>query len=500
VFELGQLDIIDVVDDVPTVAITCDTNDWGSIHSAAALAGISQHDFDVSATTDNANLTVDSGTGVNVAFYHGVALSDYGLDASKVNIWAPVQTESSLGTTNDNIDQTLFLRSSYVNSIEWSYSTGANATENFALESDVKLWLLNDARFVTHEEWEFSGVSGTVELGLNDSTGIIPTLSDQKLGFLLRDSSSNPGIKFYDATTGVWTTYEVLDGLTETATQANYVAATHTITLPTGITTANGDKLQVIYCANAYGSATEATSASTYIAGNYFTAAETFRDVASGAPETLGAVRQGQVELFLVDPTIAPADYALSLRVSSANISASLTREPLNEIGHLKPYYRSLTFPVEITTTVETTASDLEMFARLSGKYSEFDAGTLDDISIDDLLAKANMILVILIYEQTDEQAGGTYSNRIVKTGSSLIGKEYFVEGQRSTYNALDREYPVKTIIVPGLKATAENFNLAVGSNASQTFDFRSTNKQFSVQGFVPIAHVLASPGFEKNA
>ena len=502
IFQLGELDVIDVVDDVPTVAITCDTNDWGSIHTAAALAGIPQHDFHLSTTSDNANLTVDSGTGANTSYYHGVALADYGLSTAQINIWAPVQTESSIGTTSDNIDQTLFLRDAYVNSIEWSYSTGANATENYALESDSKMWLLNDARFVTHEEWLFtSTASGTLELGLDDATGVIPTLSDQKQGFLLRADNGNPGLKLYDVGTDTWTTYEVLNGGSATATQASYNSSNHVVTLPTGFTSADGDKAQIIYCANEYGSQSEsATTASTYICANYFTGADTFRNVAGSAPEGLGALRQGQAELFLIDPTLSPADYSLSLRVSSATVSAALTREPQNELGHLKPYARTVTFPVEITSTIETTASDLEMFARFSGKYTEFNAGTLLDISIDDLLSKDNMVLVVMVYEQTDEEAGGTYDGRILKSNSTLIGKEYFVEGQKGTYQAGDREYPVKTLIVPGLKATAENFNLAVGSNATQTFDFRSTNKVFCVQGFVPIAHVLASPGFEKNA
>jgi hypothetical protein len=104
IFELGQLDIVDIVDDVPAVAVTCDTNDWGSIHTAAAFAGIPQTSFHLSATSTNANLVVDSGTLTDTSFYHGIAISDYGLDTSKINIWAPVQTESSLGTDNNNID------------------------------------------------------------------------------------------------------------------------------------------------------------------------------------------------------------------------------------------------------------------------------------------------------------------------------------------------------------------------------------------------------------
>jgi len=136
----------------------------------------------------------------------------------------------------------------------------------------------------------------------------------------------------------------------------------------------------------------------------------------------------------------------------------------------------------------------------MAGLGTAFTNETLIDLSVADLLAKDNLILVAMVYQQTDEEAGGSYSARIVKTGAELVGKEYFVQGQKFTYSALDREYPIKTVIVPGLKITDEAYNLAVGSNATQTFGFRSTNKMFQVQGFVPIADVLAAPGFEKNA
>lgn len=501
IFELGQLAILDVVDDVPTVAVTVDTNDWGSIHTVAALAGVPPTNFHLSATSGNANLTVNSGTGVEVSYYHGVALSDYGLDTAKINLWAPVQTESALGTSDDLIDQTLFLRSCYVNNIEWSYSTGANGTENYGLETDNKLWLLNAARFVTQEEWDLTTTSGSVELSLEDGVDAIPTLSDQKLGFLIRDANGDPGISIFDASAGTWGTYRVTTGAA-TATTAGYNAATHVISLPTGTTWVATDKVRVVYCANAYADAAHVSGGcpSTRLSAKYFVGAPTFRNVAGSAPEALGAVRQGQIEIFMVDPDLLPSDYSLALRLTSASLTASLGRETLTELGHLKPYYRTLTFPVEITTSIETTAGDLETYAKFAGRYDEFLATTMVDISIDDIINKNNMVLVVMVYEQTNEEAGGSYSSRIIKAGSPLIGKEYFVEGQKYVYAALDREYPVKTLVIPGLKATSENYNLAVGSNASQSFEFRSTNKLFCVQGFVPIKHVLASPGFEKNS
>ena len=59
-FELGQQDVIDVVDDVPTVAITLDTNDWGTVRTAATLASVSIDDFDVTANSSNATLATVS--------------------------------------------------------------------------------------------------------------------------------------------------------------------------------------------------------------------------------------------------------------------------------------------------------------------------------------------------------------------------------------------------------------------------------------------------------
>lgn len=501
IFELGQLAILDVVDDVPTVAVTLDTNDWGTIHTAAAIAGIPNVSFHLSAASNNANLTVDSGTGSAVTYYHGVAVSDYGLDTAKINIWAPVQTEASLGTSADNIDQTLFLRDCYVNNLAMNYSTGANGTENYALETDNKMWLLNAAKFVNQEEWDLLPASGTVHLSLEDSVDSIPTLSDNKLGFLIRSTTGLPGLAIFDESAGVWNRYPI--STAAGAGVAGYAPATHIITLPTDVapTVAAGDICRVLYSSNAYADHVHCAGApSDRLSANYFTAAGTWTNTAGYAPESLGAVRQGQVELFLVDPTLVPSDYSLALRLTSAALAVPLRREVLSEIGHLKPYYRTLTFPIEVTSTIETTAGDMEAYARFCGKYSSFADLSLKDLSIDDLITKDNMVLVIMVYVQTNEEAGGSYDARVIKTGSPLIGQEFFVEGQRSTYAALQREYPVKTIIVPGLKSTSENYNLAVGRNATQTFEFRSTNKLFVVQGFVPVKHVLAAPGLGKNA
>ena len=40
IFELGHLDIVDVVDDVPAVAVTLNTNDFGDVRTLAILAQV----------------------------------------------------------------------------------------------------------------------------------------------------------------------------------------------------------------------------------------------------------------------------------------------------------------------------------------------------------------------------------------------------------------------------------------------------------------------------
>lgn len=496
-FELGQQDIIDVVDDVPTVAVTLDTNDWGSVRTAAATANVDVSGWDLTATASGANIVAVSGT-TNVRYYNGVTLAHYGVSGSEFDLWAPVQSESSLGTANNVIDQTMFMGRCFANGITMNYSVGGQATENYTAETDNKMWLLNDGRFVTQEEWDITGATTTFNLSLVDVTQEVATLSDQTRAFLYTDPATGKrAIKVYDASTQSVLYFPILVGAA-TATTAGYVAATNVVTMATGFTCAAGDKVYIRYAADAYG--VFGLGSSTRVKANYFSPAT---DVNTDLEHSnLGGVRQGQVEVYLVDPDIT-TDYSLALRIQTCNISATLNRESLNELGHLKPYDRPVTFPIEVTTSVETTAGDLATFAKFAGKGAAFDANTLIDLSIDHIQSKDNLILVVMIYDQTDIEAGGTGADRKALR-SDLAGKAFFNGGVVGTYDnpivpaTPDREYPLKTIIVPDLKVTNEAYNLAVGSNATQTFSFRSTNKLFMIKGFVPFADLLLTPGIQK--
>jgi hypothetical protein len=443
--------------------------------------------MDETATADNANLVSGGST-----YLHGVSLADFAVVCGNLNgvtLWAPVQDECSIGTLANNIDQTLFLDAVYVNSLEFSYTTGANATENYGAETDNKMWLLNEGRFVNYDLFEVDAgvvVSGSVDLSLAD-TAEVAMLSTGR-GFLRKTDDGAPGITYYNNTTGDVAVIEIVDGTGTDVGVDNsstggvdfrdkfiYDTTGNIIYLPSVGTPVLGDTLEAIYSAGEYGGSMN----------TYFKPLEE----PTTRPDGIGAVRQGQVEIYIVDPDVSTS-YDITWRLTGVTLSADLTREPLTELGHLGPYDRPLTLPIPINITVDSTAGDLETWAKFAGKLSEYDADTLDDIDLTDLMTKDNLILVAKIYHQTDEEAGGAGPKRKVLAGSDLIGDEYFDNGVMSTYSEGDTERPLKTMVVKNLKITDENMTLDLGSNATQSYGFRANNDLFAIKGDISIDNV----------
>ncbi len=584
VFELGQLSVIDVVDDSPTVAVTIETDEFGSLSNLYALANIEQDSvLSESAVSTSGHLTVVSGLGEsapNIAFYHGIALTDFGLSGecvSNVDIWAPIQAECSLGTQDNTIDQTMYLPRVFVNSIEWTYSAGANAAENFGAETDAKFWFVNDGKFISNEEYVYStGAAGEraddnsgttggtgfripiltseVFLGIDENASTLEEVSVRSTGqlaFLRFDSFGTPAVRYYNASS---------DGVIDIAVEAGTVAKAGTYVYnrldaslkePTDLVSnvdllgeakADEDILIVTYAANSYAHAFADLDAATQAARGGGTAAtslmgtrrdsEYFAPIeidATHKPEDVGAVRHGQIEIYLIDKDAlelsAVRDDQIALRITSVTISADLTREPLFELSHLRPYDRTMTFPIPFTATVETTAGSLEEYATFASKRSGFVAGTTDDISIFDFMTANNRLdLVVQVFQQTDQEAGGTGSERRVLV-REMVGDPYFQRGQRFIYydgvgddpdgdpdgsptaipgtpskTNTHRERPLKTIVAKDLRITDEAYSLSIGENASQTYGFRGTNRVFAVLGEVDMADLVVTPGLQINA
>ena len=496
IFEIGHQDVIDVVDDVPAVAVTLNTNDWGDVKTMAVLAQVPDVKLAMTdtATDTNANLVVVSGTQLTETnvFLHGACLSDFAVTCGNltgVSLWAPVQSECDLGTLANNIDQTLYMDKVYVNNLEFSYTTGANATENYSAETDQKMWLLNDGRFVNWESWVNTDLGATTA-GAFDMTlasgNTIATFSDGTLGFLRTDNNGYRGLTVYDASAETMTNWRVESGTAAAANYFVYNPATNQIYKPTSLTIDVDDKIYALYSADGYA-----------LNMSYFYALDD-----ADRPEHIGTVRQGQVEIYLVSND--DTQYANAWRLTGTTITADLTREPLSELGHLGPYDRPLTLPIPITITIDATAGDLEHWARFADRYPEYAAGTMVEIDLADLFTSDSLKLVVKVFAQTDEEAGGTGSNRRVKVGSDLDGRTYFNNGMKATYapslgNPV-REYALKTIVVEHLKITDEAYTLDMGTNATQTFGFRSTNDLYVVKGDLSIDYITNAYKIRRNS
>lgn len=477
------------MDDVPAVAITLNTNDFGDVRTLATLAQLTPAKklMEETATDVNANLVVVSGTQLveTDVFLHGVSLADFAIVCGNlpgVTIWAPVQDECSMGTLDDNIDQTLFLDEVYINSLEFSYTTGANATENYGAETDNKMWLLNDAKFVNFDSFTLSG--GETYVTLTIASGVtIPTLSTGKLAFLRKDDDGAPAATFYDTSENTVANEAVVAGSVQSTTYV-YDSSIQRLYLPSGNTYEVGDTIEVCYGATAYGAGTS---------DKYFVV---LSDV--NRPDMLGALRQGQVEVYIVDPE-NDTEWDISWRLTGCTITSDLTREALAELGHLAPYDRPLTLPIPITVTVDSTAGDLESWSKVAKQLAAFEGNTLDDIDLADLMASEDLKLVVKVYAQTDEEAGGTGANRTVATDSPLVDQSYWNNGTEGTYAATNREYALKTIVVEHLKITDEGATLDMGANMTQTFGFRSTNDLYVVKGDFDIAHITGDFKIRRN-
>jgi len=501
IFELGHLDIVDVVDDVPAVAVTLNTNDFGDVRTLAVLAQLSpvKLAMDATATDSTGNLVVVSGTDLaeTSTFLHGVSLADFAVTCGNlpgVSLWAPVQDECSLGTLADNIDQTLFLDELYVNSLEFGYTTGANATENYGAETDMKMWLLNSGRFVSFDSFDDTDFSGGTADEVNLTLASGNTIADLSggLGFLRKDADGQPAVTFFDDSASEATNYPVVAGTSAVAGSFVYdknsvPSSPHKLLKPSDLTIDTSDRVEALYAADGY-----AVGA----ANSYFNVlSDTER------PDMLGALRQGQVEVMIVDPN-GTAAYDIAWRLTGCTVTADLTREALAELGHLGPYDRPLTLPIPITVTVDTTAGDLENWSKVAGRLADFEAGagSLEDLDLSDLMAEEDLKLIVMVYAQTDEEAGGTGANRTVPTGSPLIGQSYWVDGvDMGVYSATNQEYPLKTIMVEHLKITDEGATLDMGANMTQTFGFRSTNDLYVIKGYVSPEYIHGACTIRRN-
>lgn len=328
ILELGNSGYAEVTDE-PTVNVTIDANDWGSVNTLALLAG----KYNTAFSADNGGYKGSVGDNTYI-----ITQSDF--ENAAVDITAPVSEDGLV------LHRTKYLGYCFVNSLSFSYDVGGIATENFSLESDFKRWYLNDHKKVTVHTATVSNATTAVISGVNLGTGYVGLLVTVN-GVVVSDELTSVGRP------GLGSTIT----LTDSGADTNVTSSSPTLALT------SGDRIRVVV-------------------------AETGADAMttlSSTPDGIGGIRKGFVEIKLSDAsnTTAPLGSSKSLRVQSVGIDIDLSREALDELGNSRAYARTLQTPVPITVTVTVNDSDLKMWADLSGLT--FDAN-LDELDIQDFI------------------------------------------------------------------------------------------------------------------
>lgn len=292
----------------------------------------------------------------------------------------------------DVIKRTMYMEKAYVNSIDLSFQTSGVATASFRLETDNKRWFLNQNAQIVVDQFKATAGSTVV---LTQTPAVLAN--------------------------GKYTLC-VYKGANRLVEGTDYNVAGSTVTFTSALVA--GDLVKVRY-----------TSLN---GGSFFVPVPVAENP---HPELAGGIKNGQVELYLSDNTTNRVT-----RVQSTRISLPLNREQLLEIGSLRPYDRPLQLPVNSTVSVELRDSDLEMMARLAGYANLSNA---KEIAIDDLVK--NMGLVVAIYREND------------------VKRAQYPAGHPD-------KFPIKVYKVKNLIPQGENWDVRVDSDATQTFEFMAHN------------------------
>lgn len=503
--EIGNLDIVEVIDSIPTVDITCDANQYGSIKTLAKFAnknrdwatvvvtlstsgavsisdgdvylserlvkkaaastqaitfptGALQHKIDALSITSAGAVTYTQGTATGTAFAATPATAPAGqvlvayVESYSTAASAAVEL-TYLNILNVNGSQEIKLRDFEFAKVDFVVPVKESGDNTETTSAITRSMYISDA-FVNRYDAAFS-VNGL-------ATENYSLESDNKTWFL-----NSAGTIFVDRLVGAGATSAALTNVPTVRDNNLSTLAAYKYNASTAVYTELTEQIAAVTSAVPAG---YSVSGSTITFGTAPTTGEVivvrypttgvvgsaqpfFRRVPNAIdahPVVAGGLKQGQVEIYLSDDATNHV-----LRLQSVSISSSLAREALYEIGHKRAYDRPMTFPIPITIQVEATASDLKEFARLCGKSAAYTNGTLKELSIDQFIK--NLDLTVKIYREDD----------VTRASAPSV-----------------QSIPLKTIQVDNVTVTDENTDVRVEGNGTQTFGLKA-NTSLTVTGLI---------------
>lgn len=489
--EIGNLDIVEVVDDIPQVEITADSNQYGSVKTLAKFAGKNYNWSTVVVTlATSGSVAVSSGYYfINEMLYTKAAASTHTITAPASANQKRIDTISI--ATNGTVTVTAGTPTTGTpvapatpagNLKLAEVQSNANASAEAVPMTYLNILNCHDEVSLALKDFEFASVDFVVpvkEQGDNTDVtyGITRSMyvadafvnrydaafsvngaatenysleSDNKTWFL-----NAAGTIYVDRFKGNGTT----SGFTLTCTpttrdNGNDLIKCYKYNSTTGVYTTLVEGTDFTVTAKALELSAAPLAAETVVA-RYGTndcplSGQPFfkrvPDEVDPHPVIAGGLRHGQVEVYLSDDT---ANHVL--RLQSVTISSSLTRDALYEIGHKRAYDRPLQFPIPITVQVEALASDLREFARLCGK----NFSTANELSIDQFLK--NLDLTVKVYREDD----------VVRSTAPEVQSK-----------------PLKTITITNVSLTDENFEIRTEGNGTSSFGLKA-NSNLTVAGII---------------
>jgi hypothetical protein len=375
--EIGNDEIVEFVEGIPTVTISMEANMFGKRDNIVAISAVDGARQDLiiaggSAAPDN-------------------SVTHKSFDGTSVDLVFQVEEDSVL-------KRSMYMGDAFVTSLSWNFDVGGVATESYNLEADNKVWYLNAQREIVvcsgHPAATASGVVyksnyGTGYFAADDFKGVGGTFTPL---FITAD-----GEKAKDPAGAVIVPSG--DGNTVYAFGEDFSGA---------------NRLRVVGYKN--------TPSSTIAAGGT-------------DASTIGGIRKGMIEIFLVSGATTNAatktvDKVEYLRLQTCSVDVDLSREALEELGNFKAYDRSLSFPISATVNFSALASDLESWARFSSKGGW--ESTETSIEFRDFVRDAGVI--VNVYDDDEANVNRNHLMTLTVSGVRVASESFGVDvGQNAT-------------------------------------------------------------------
>jgi hypothetical protein len=379
--EIGNEEVVERVDQTPTVSITVETNE--------------------SASMQNLRYVTQEPVGTNIT----------------VNSFDGPTTDIALSVEEDNVlTRTLHVNDCVPVGISWNFDVGGLATESFNLEGDNYTWYINDYKIAR----VFNGLTSTQSavatgLGLTATGCTVHSWGNTSSAELMLGAESFKPLKVYvdgqlhKQESGIagtdinWTAKGPLFG---EVVWSDYAISTGETILSTA-----GTRYRVLAVA------TGTTAIKTRIKN--YTWGVTER-IGAGA---LGGISKGMIDIVLTTGAASATSGTNFLRCQTASVDVDLARETLEELGHDRAFEKTLTLPVNVNVTFNTLASDLEEFAKFTTKQTP--TGN-NELSISEFSKIAS--LAVRIFDAKDTESTRTLKKELVITGLDISSQSYGVD------------------------------------------------------------------------